>query len=158
MLWTKLLIGLFAASGAAQSTDGLYDLVKRRLPNHVDNFRFSLVSNITGSNGGYDQFIVQDAPNGTVMVQGTSLSALSSGYVVKVYLKTQHLLTTLVSIATWPISLMWTFTGSLEAGWIRHLLSFLVSDPQSMARALFPGDTTLTLVTYSTSPSTTIDD
>ncbi|KAJ5538772.1 hypothetical protein N7494_008251 [Penicillium frequentans] len=79
MLWTKLLIGLFAASGAAQSTDGLYDLVKRRLPNHVDNFRFSLVSNITGSNGGYDQFIVQDAPNGTVMVQGTSLSALSSG-------------------------------------------------------------------------------
>jgi alpha-N-acetylglucosaminidase len=84
MLWTKLLIGLFAASGVAQSTDGLYDLVKRRLPNHVDDFRFSLVSNITEGNGGYDQFMVQEAPNGKVLVQGTSLSALSSGYAVKV--------------------------------------------------------------------------
>lgn len=98
MLWSKLLIGLFAASGVAQSTDGLYDLVKRRLPNHVDNFRFSLVSNITGSNAGYDQFLVQDAPNGTVIVQGTSLSALSSGYVVK-FCEIKHLLTSSVSIA-----------------------------------------------------------
>ncbi|KAJ5769528.1 hypothetical protein N7520_004087 [Penicillium odoratum] len=76
-MWKKLLIGLFAASGVAQSTDGLYNLVKRRLPNHIDNFQFNLVSNITGND--YDQFTVRNSPNGTVIVQGTSLSALSSG-------------------------------------------------------------------------------
>ncbi|KAJ5288893.1 hypothetical protein N7478_001923 [Penicillium angulare] len=80
MLWSKLLIGLLSASGvAAVSTDGLYSLVKRRLPNHVDDFRFNVVPNITGSDEGYDQFTVKSAPNGTIIVQGTSISALSSG-------------------------------------------------------------------------------
>ena len=80
MLWTKLLVGLLSVSGAAaQSTNGLYSLVKRRLPNHVENFQFSLVSNLTGSDDGYDQFVVQSSSNGSVLVQGTSLSALSSG-------------------------------------------------------------------------------
>ncbi|KAJ5115696.1 hypothetical protein N7456_000044 [Penicillium angulare] len=80
MLWSKLLVGLLSASGvAAVSTDGLYSLVKRRLPNHVDDFRFNVVSNITGSDEGYDQFTVKSEPNGTIIVQGTSISALSSG-------------------------------------------------------------------------------
>ncbi|KAJ5621454.1 hypothetical protein N7528_006237 [Penicillium herquei] len=81
MLWKKLLAGLLITSGvaAAQSTDGLYSLVKRRLPNHVGDFQFNLVSNITGGDDGYDEFMVQSSSNGTIVVQGTSLSALSSG-------------------------------------------------------------------------------
>ena len=80
MRWINLLLGLLATSAAgAQSTDGVYNLVKRRLPNHANNFRFSLTSDLPDSNG-YDKFTVQSVANGTVMIQGTSLSALSSGY------------------------------------------------------------------------------
>lgn len=82
MKWSRLLIGLFAASGAIASrpTDALYDLVKRRLPDHVDDFRFNLVSNATAAKG-YDHFKVETTQNGTVLVHGTTVSALSSGYV-----------------------------------------------------------------------------
>lgn len=80
MKWSRLLVGFFAASGAiAHPTDALYDLVKRRLPSHVDEFHFSLVPNTTAAEG-YDHFKVQTTQNGTVLVQGSSISALSSGY------------------------------------------------------------------------------
>lgn len=78
MRWTKSLLWYFAASAVAQSTDGLYSLVKRRLPKHVDQFRFLVNSDPTDT-GGYDQFTVRTAPNGTVLIEGSSISALSSG-------------------------------------------------------------------------------
>ncbi|KAJ5153536.1 uncharacterized protein N7482_010014 [Penicillium canariense] len=76
-----LLLWLCVASSLARilSTKGLYGLVRRRLPNHVDHFHFTIdYSNITGADG-YDQFMVQSAPNGTILVKGNSVSALSSG-------------------------------------------------------------------------------
>ncbi|KAJ5396423.1 hypothetical protein N7509_004536 [Penicillium cosmopolitanum] len=78
MRWAGLFCWCGAASAVAQSTDGMYSLVKRRLPEHVDQFRFSISSNLT-DNGGYDQFTVKTAHNGTVLVEGSSISALSSG-------------------------------------------------------------------------------
>ncbi|KAJ5887028.1 uncharacterized protein N7473_009702 [Penicillium subrubescens] len=44
MQWLKSLIYLllFAASAPAQSTEGLYSLVKRRLPNHIDHIHFTI--------------------------------------------------------------------------------------------------------------------
>lgn len=82
MKWINSLLWLVAASAAAQSTEGLYNLVKRRLPNHVDDFRFDL-KNYTASKNGYDQFEVRTASNGTVLVEGNTVSALSSGYVIR---------------------------------------------------------------------------
>jgi alpha-N-acetylglucosaminidase len=79
MRWIKLLLWFCLASAAAQSTEGLYSLVKRLLPNHVDHFRFTLDADF-GDSDGYDQFLVQSAHNGTILVHGNSLSALSSGY------------------------------------------------------------------------------
>lgn len=79
---TYCLLALLSASYVvAQSTDGIYNLVKRRLPNHADNFQFAL-RNITESSKKYDGFIVSTTANGKVVVEGTSLSALSSGYVL----------------------------------------------------------------------------
>lgn len=81
MRWSQSLLWLCAASTVvAQSTEGIYKLVQRRLPDHADSFRFTLV-NATQTTGSYDQYVVSTAVNGTVMVQGSSLSALSSGYV-----------------------------------------------------------------------------
>jgi alpha-N-acetylglucosaminidase len=80
MRWSQSLPWLCAVSTvAAQSTEGIYNLVQRRLPNHADSFRFTLV-NATQTANSYDQYVVSTAANGTVLVQGSSLSALSSGY------------------------------------------------------------------------------
>jgi alpha-N-acetylglucosaminidase len=78
MRWVSSLIWCCTTSAVAQSTEGLYNLVERRLPKHVDQFQFSINSNLT-HNGGYDQFTVKTAHNGTVLVEGSSISALSSG-------------------------------------------------------------------------------
>lgn len=78
MVWVKaLLLGLCASTTFAQSLDGIYDLVRRRMPKHVDSFRFSLMDFNSTNN---DQFVVSTAANGTILVQGNSLSALSYGY------------------------------------------------------------------------------
>lgn len=77
MVWVKaLLLGLYASTTFAQSLDGIYDLVRRRMPDHADNFRFSLVD----FNSTNDQFVVSTAANGTILVQGNSLSAVAYGY------------------------------------------------------------------------------
>jgi hypothetical protein len=82
MRWFQSLLWLSAASSVvAQSTQGIYNLVQRRLPNHADSFQFSLV-NVTQSNSTYDRYTVSTAPNGKVLVQGNTLSALSTGYAV----------------------------------------------------------------------------
>ncbi|KAJ5161345.1 hypothetical protein N7492_006737 [Penicillium capsulatum] len=78
MQWVISLLWLLAASAAARSTDGLYKLVERRLPNHVGHFRFEISNQITASHN-YDQFVVKTTANGTVGVQGNTISALSSG-------------------------------------------------------------------------------
>jgi alpha-N-acetylglucosaminidase len=76
MIWLKaLLLGLCASTTFAQSLDGIYDLVRRRMPKHADSFRFSLVHFNSTNN---DQFVVSTAANGTILVQGKS--ALSYGY------------------------------------------------------------------------------
>ncbi|KAJ5884746.1 hypothetical protein N7495_009256 [Penicillium taxi] len=73
LLWTSVLL-----AAASSFPSGVYELVKRRLPQHVDQFQFEIVSNIT-TDDGHDQFKVESAPNGKVLVKGHSLSALSSG-------------------------------------------------------------------------------
>ncbi|KAJ6114723.1 hypothetical protein N7486_000501 [Penicillium sp. IBT 16267x] len=79
MQWLKSLLWLYAASTVvAQSTEGISNLVQRRLPKHADSFRFSLV-NATQATNIYDEYVVSTTANGTVLVQGSSLSALSSG-------------------------------------------------------------------------------
>lgn len=78
MWWTLLFVWGCATWTVAQSTEGLYRLVQRRLPNHVDRFHFSINSSLN-LNSGYDQFSVHTSPNGTVLVEGSSISALSSG-------------------------------------------------------------------------------
>lgn len=75
MRWFKSLLWL-AAVTVAQSTDGIYDLVKRRLPDHLDSFDFSLDTDLEGK---YDTYVVTNAPNEKISVKGNSLSALSSG-------------------------------------------------------------------------------
>ncbi len=84
MQWVQSLLWLllFATLGPAQSTDGLYNLVKRRMPNHADHFHFTIdTSNLTGTEG-YDQFEVSNAPDGKILIKGNTISALSSGYFV----------------------------------------------------------------------------
>lgn len=78
MRWFQSLLWLSTASAVvAQSTQGIYDLVQRRLPSHASSFEFSLV-NATQTNATYDQYTVSTA-NGKVLVQGNTLSALSTG-------------------------------------------------------------------------------
>lgn len=146
MCWIKSLLWFCVASAVAQSTEGLYSLVKRRLPNHGDQFRFTLDANF-GNSDGYDQYLVQTADNGTVLVHGNSLSALSSGY-SREEIHRDPPLTLTVSIAISPISSMLISTGSLAAAWTRPLRSSLPSPRRSRAPAQFLGDITSTRVTH----------
>jgi alpha-N-acetylglucosaminidase len=82
-LWTCgtcLILGV-----TAQSTQGILDLVRRRLPNHVDNFEFRLFGNGTGqarsnsTNPANDNYIVSSTRDGKILVEGNSLIALASG-------------------------------------------------------------------------------
>ena len=82
-----LALGLLvtAAGAISQSKEGIYDLVKRRLPNPVGNFEFSLV--VDGDRDSHSniptnaEFVVT-ASEGKVRIEGNSLSALSSGYTI----------------------------------------------------------------------------
>jgi alpha-N-acetylglucosaminidase len=72
------------AAITAQSTDGILDLVKRRLPDHVDSFTFRLFRNNTGpvsssNTPANDEYIISSSEDGKLVVEGNSLIALASG-------------------------------------------------------------------------------
>lgn len=75
------LITLPWAILAADSTQGLYDLVRRRLPSHCEDFVFVLDGTATSSNPAdlsNDEYTISTS-NGSIAIQGTSLSALATG-------------------------------------------------------------------------------
>lgn len=79
MLWSKVLsVVALAGFSLAQSTQGIYDLVQRRMPLHARSFEFSLVE-CTNNVTGHDQYTVSSTSKGKILVEGTTLSALSSG-------------------------------------------------------------------------------
>jgi len=68
----------------AQSTQGILDLVKRRLPNNVDDFEFRLTGNesypiSTAIRAFNDEYTVSSTPDGKILVEGNSIIALASG-------------------------------------------------------------------------------
>jgi alpha-N-acetylglucosaminidase len=81
MHWIKSLLWFCTATVSARSTQptqGISDLVKRRLPNHLHNFQFTLDA-FHDTDNKYDSYVVSSGSNGTILVKGNSLSALSSG-------------------------------------------------------------------------------
>jgi len=81
---TTLLAGALALASSitAQSTAGLTNLLARRMPNHVNDFSFKIVNasaiGVTNSSV-HDSYSVSRTANGTVSVEGTTISALSQG-------------------------------------------------------------------------------
>jgi alpha-N-acetylglucosaminidase len=77
LLWLPALV-----VAATQSVQGIVNLVERRLPGHASSFQFSLASNSASTNQSkaLDEYTVSSHSNGKILVQGTSLSALSIGY------------------------------------------------------------------------------
>lgn len=75
--WTSCLI----LGVASQSTQGIVDLVQRRLPDHVDDFKFQLLGEAKGNstNPVNDKYIVSSTTDGKVLIEGNSLIALASG-------------------------------------------------------------------------------
>ncbi|PYH97884.1 putative alpha-N-acetylglucosaminidase [Aspergillus ellipticus CBS 707.79] len=65
---------LLAATAVCQSTQGLSGLIERRIPAHVDSFQFHL-ANLSG----HDAYRVSTPGNGTVIVEGNSISGMSQG-------------------------------------------------------------------------------
>jgi alpha-N-acetylglucosaminidase len=74
-----LCLAVLTGISLAQSTQGIYSLVQRQMPEHADSFQFSLVDSIGGNSTGYDQYIVSSTSDGKVLVEGTTISALTSG-------------------------------------------------------------------------------
>jgi alpha-N-acetylglucosaminidase len=62
------------------STTGIQALLQRRLPQHAEKFEFSIVN--ATSFGENDVYAVSNAQNGKIKVEGSSLSALATGYVI----------------------------------------------------------------------------
>ncbi|KAI0420631.1 glycoside hydrolase family 89 protein [Xylaria grammica] len=79
----------------AASTAGVESLVRRRLPQHADSFRFEIVgdleADITQSDAETervnDSYVVSSAEDGTVVVQGNTAGALLAG--LHAYLSTE---------------------------------------------------------------------
>ncbi|KAL2829302.1 putative alpha-N-acetylglucosaminidase [Aspergillus pseudoustus] len=70
---------LFAASTAwGLSTKGIQNLLHRRLPAHANDFQFWLV-NVKTNDTTNDHYTVTTTKKGEILVEGNSLSALSSG-------------------------------------------------------------------------------
>ncbi|KAK8207568.1 putative alpha-N-acetylglucosaminidase [Phyllosticta capitalensis] len=67
-----------AVSAATVSTQGLRDLVTRRMPDHAADFEFLLLNQTTNGTG-YDHYAVSTPENGQVRIESTSLSGLASG-------------------------------------------------------------------------------
>lgn len=75
-----LLAALFA-NAAAHSPQGLYNLLKRRLPSHCEDFVFTLhdAAPADPSELINDEYTVSTTSNGTVTIQGNSVVALATG-------------------------------------------------------------------------------
>ena len=77
----NLFVAAFTAICAAASTpstQGIRDLVQRRLPQHVKSFEFELVD-VKTLDGQLDEYTISSLANAKTLVQGNSLSALASG-------------------------------------------------------------------------------
>ncbi|KAF2113315.1 putative alpha-N-acetylglucosaminidase [Lophiotrema nucula] len=70
----------WAAAVATTSTKGLQDLLERRLPNHCDDFVFTLVESplTNASSHQNDDYAISNS-NGSIGIQGNSVSALATG-------------------------------------------------------------------------------
>lgn len=81
----SLVFGLLASCwtvAATTSTQGLYDLVKRRLPSHCEDFVFFLDNSTASTNStgpGLDEYAISTLGNGSIAIEGNSLSALATG-------------------------------------------------------------------------------
>lgn len=82
LAWAIVAVSTVSTAVAAStpSTDGIRNLVKRRLPHHVDGFQFELVNATASREWTNDEYTVETGEDGTILVQGNSLSALASGY------------------------------------------------------------------------------
>jgi alpha-N-acetylglucosaminidase len=83
LFWMLLCASALFAAGTPASTDGIRNLVKRRLPDHVDGFEFQLVGNgiefpLT-SRPAIDEYSVSSMADGKILVEGNSPIALASG-------------------------------------------------------------------------------
>ncbi|ESZ94395.1 hypothetical protein SBOR_5188 [Sclerotinia borealis F-4128] len=78
LLSSAMIFNVIVQAEAAQSTQGLVDLLHRRLPAHVDDFKFQIRRNHTlGVTN--DEYVVSQTSRGMILVEGNSLSALASG-------------------------------------------------------------------------------
>jgi len=79
-LWIWVACLVFGV--ATQSTKGILDLVQRRLPKHVNDFEFLVLVNGTANitKAVNDNYVVSSTSDGKILVEGNSLSALSSGW------------------------------------------------------------------------------
>ena len=74
-------LGPICAIAAAASTQGLYDLIERRLPGHSQDFAFQLnetlqLNETTRDN---DHYTITTTFNGSIAISGNSVSALATG-------------------------------------------------------------------------------
>ena len=74
-------------SALSHSTQGIEDLVKRRLPNHIDIFKFVLTGNQSVPansvlNATNDVYKVSSLPEGEILIEGSSPIALATGCVM----------------------------------------------------------------------------
>lgn len=80
-----ILLWVSAALAGSQtvSTDGIINLVKRRLPDHAGDFEFRFIGNVTKfpltGQPPIDEYSVSSTPDGKILVEGNSPIALASG-------------------------------------------------------------------------------
>ena len=78
-----LLVFLFAVlarSAQDTSTEGITRFLERRLPNHVNDFTFSLSDSIRKSEDWVnDEYTVSTGSDGKIHIEGNSLSGILQG-------------------------------------------------------------------------------
>ena len=80
------LIPAVLASAGSSATAGVEAFVKRRLPKHTKDFEFQLTHapttpNLTRSDDDSETYTVSSTKDGKILVKGSTVSALMTGYV-----------------------------------------------------------------------------
>ncbi|KAF5868365.1 putative alpha-n- protein [Botrytis fragariae] len=78
LFFSSTILIVFVKATTTQSTQGLINLLKRRLPAHVDDFEFQIQGNHT-LGVTHDEYVVSQTVAGKILIEGNSISGIASG-------------------------------------------------------------------------------
>lgn len=78
---SEIMREFFSTQHFSISTEGINDLIQRRMPHHTGCFELLLIDSFANSSG-HDQYIISSTSTGKVLIEGITPIAIASGQVI----------------------------------------------------------------------------